>query len=199
MTTSTTILSAASLIAALALPRLASAQAHEHRPGMTHPAGDTARAAAPTQAGQGAFAAIAEVVRLLEADPHTDWSQVNIERLRQHLIDMDDVVLRARVVMEPIPDGARFVVRGSGRTVGAVQRMARAHGAMLGAEGPYRVAAETLADGARVTVRAREAGDTATVRRIRALGFVGLLTVGDHHAPHHLLIARGAAMRDHGH
>ncbi|MFX5914869.1 hypothetical protein ABTE45_18800, partial [Acinetobacter baumannii] len=54
----------------------------------------------PTQPGQSAFAAILEIVALLEADPATDWSKVNIEALRQHLIDMDNVTLRADVKSE---------------------------------------------------------------------------------------------------
>jgi len=33
--------------------------------------------AMPTQPGQGAFGAIQEVVRILEADPATDWSKVD--------------------------------------------------------------------------------------------------------------------------
>jgi hypothetical protein len=43
----------------------------------------------PTFPGQDAFGAIAEVVQLLDADPQTDWSRVDLERLRQHLIDMN--------------------------------------------------------------------------------------------------------------
>src|SRR5438552_18068577 len=39
----------------------------------------------PKSPGQAAYAAIGEVVRLLEADPRTDWSRVNVEALRQHL------------------------------------------------------------------------------------------------------------------
>src|SRR5690349_19552961 len=46
-----------------------------------------AKAAVPTQSGQAAFATISEIVRMLKADPKTDWSRVNIEALRQHLID----------------------------------------------------------------------------------------------------------------
>jgi len=49
----------------------------------------------PSLPGQDAFGAIAEVVRFLEADPETDWSAVDLERLRQHLIDMNEVVLRS--------------------------------------------------------------------------------------------------------
>src|SRR4051794_21173706 len=49
----------------------------------------------PTLAGQEAFGTIQEIVRNLEADPKTDWSRVNIAALREHLIDMHEVTLRA--------------------------------------------------------------------------------------------------------
>ena len=45
----------------------------------------------PTMPGQEAFGTIQEIVRMLEADPATDWSKVNIGALREHLIDMDEV------------------------------------------------------------------------------------------------------------
>ena len=61
------------------------------------PGGTPTATGVPTLPGQDAFGAIAEIVRLLDADPQTDWSQVDLERLRQHLIDMNDVVLRAEV------------------------------------------------------------------------------------------------------
>jgi len=58
-------------------------------------------ASVPSEPGQAAFAAIQEIVGILEADPTTDWSKVNIEALRQHLIDMDNVTLRAEVKRRP--------------------------------------------------------------------------------------------------
>jgi hypothetical protein len=57
-------------------------------------------------AAQAAFATIADVVRKLTADSTTDWSKVNIEALRLHLIDMDDVVMRSAVTQV-----TRLVVR----------------------------------------------------------------------------------------
>jgi hypothetical protein len=56
----------------------------------------------PTMPGQDAFGAIQEVVRILDADPKTDWSKVDLEALRQHLIDMNEVTLRADAAAEPI-------------------------------------------------------------------------------------------------
>src|SRR5262249_56527810 len=67
-----------------------------------------------TLPGQDAFGAIAEVVRILEADPATDWSTVDVERLRQHLIDMNEVVLRAAVQSAPVAGGLAMEVTGTG-------------------------------------------------------------------------------------
>src|SRR5437016_4569299 len=64
--------------------------------GRQSPAGMQSGAAGqPTRPGQEAFGAILEVVQILEADPTTDWSRVNIAALREHLIDMSEVTLRA--------------------------------------------------------------------------------------------------------
>ena len=45
--------------------------------------------------GQDAFGTIQEIVQILQSDPKTDWSKVNIDALRQHLIDMNEVTLHA--------------------------------------------------------------------------------------------------------
>ena len=49
----------------------------------------------PESSGQSAFGAIAEIVQILEEDPATDWSRVDIDALREHLIDMEELVLHA--------------------------------------------------------------------------------------------------------
>jgi len=53
-------------------------------------------AGVPTSPGQEAFGTIQEIVRMLEADPSTDWSKADIAVLREHLIDMNEVTLRAK-------------------------------------------------------------------------------------------------------
>lgn len=176
------------------------AQQHVHRPGMTHEAQPSTDSVSrgPQQGGQSAFAAIAEIVRILSADASTDWPKVNIEALRQHLIDMDDVTLRSVVEQAAVPGGARFTVRGEGRVAFAIRRMAKAHAQMVGAERGEHASVEEIPGGARVTITAANARDTTKVARIRALGFVGLLTTGDHHGPHHIAMARGDAA-GHGH
>jgi hypothetical protein len=55
----------------------------------------------PTTPGQDAFGAIQEIVQILDADPKTDWSKVDLEALRQHLIDMNEVTLKADVAAKP--------------------------------------------------------------------------------------------------
>jgi hypothetical protein len=152
----------------------------------------------PTQAGQAAYGAIAEIVGMLEADSTTDWSRVNIEALRQHLIDMDAVTLRAVVVQRSVPGGIEADVSGSGATVGSIRRMLLAHGPMLDASPEYRVRVEETPAGVHLAVVAENLDDSRLVARIRGLGVAGLLTVGAHHAPHHLALARGAA-DPHGH
>lgn len=178
----------------LALSPASSAQDHQHTPGMTHPAAST-----PKEGGQSAFTAIAEIVKMLDADPRTDWSKVNVEALRQHLIDMDEVTLRAQVATEPVEGGARFTVTGSGRTLDAIRRMTKSR-AMTGTpDNSVRMSVEEISDGVRFTALAGDPSDARAIARIRGLGFIGVVSLGDHHAPHHLGIANGSMGAMHGH
>ncbi len=149
--------------------------------GVGHMTGDTG----PTEGGQAAFAAIQEIVVALMADPATNWSDVDIEALRQHLIDMDNVTLRARVTAEDIDGGARFLVTSDDPAVTAsIRRMTAAHAAtMNGVEG-WTLEATEIPGGAAMVA-------TGDAVKIRALGFIGLMTVGAHHQAHHLALARG--------
>ena len=145
----------------------------------------------PTAPGQAAFGAISEIVRLLKADPTTDWTKVNIEALRQHLIDMNEVTMNAAVVQRNVPGGIEVDVTGAGRTMEAIRRMAINHSSVLDAGGDYRASARETAGGAHLTITAKDANDASVVARIRGLGFAGLMTEGDHHAAHHLALAKG--------
>jgi len=153
-------------------------------------AADTVLPSAPNRAtlpGQDAFGAIAEIVRILQRDPSTDWTKVNLEALRQHLIDMHDVTLTSVVRSEPIDGGVLLTVTGSGRTKDAIRRMVTAHGHMLMAEG-LDGSVENVTDGVRWRVTTRDPGRVAEVR---GLGFIGILALGEHHTSHHLALARG--------
>jgi hypothetical protein len=145
----------------------------------------------PTSAGQAAFATIAEVVRLLKADSATDWSKVDIEALRRHLIDMDAVTMRSTVRQHNVDGGMEADVTGTGETVGAIRRMLSMHAMMLDQTAEYRSTSTEIPDGVRFRVTAKDVKDARAVAQVRSLGFAGLLTEGDHHARHHMAIARG--------
>ncbi len=145
-------------------------------------------AAVPTEPGQAAFGAIQEVVETLQADPQTDWSKVNIDVLRQHLIDMDEVTLRAAAQEEPIENGLRVEVTGSDRTLAAIQRMVPDHAREIDGLHGWTVRTTPLPDGVELTATAN---DQAEVQKIRALGFMGIMVQGSHHQMHHLAIAKG--------
>lgn len=140
----------------------------------------------PTEAGQDAFAAIQEIVDLLEADPDTDWSRVNIDALRDHLIDMHLVTLYAQVEKETINGGAQYQVTGEGRTVGAIQRMVTAHAQQMSNDTDWTADTEERDNGVVLTVTADSDDDVA---KVRGLGFAGFMALGDHHQPHHLMMA----------
>jgi len=163
--------------------------AHGQMHGAMHQGG------APRLPGQDAFGAMAEVVRLLDADPHTDWSKVDLERLRQHLIDMNEVALRSEVKQSPVPGGVVVEVTGSGRTEQAIRTMVIPHAAQLDAMPALAAKAEPIPGGVRLTVTSRTPDDASAVARLRGLGFAGILTLGAHHGRHHLAMARGEMSR----
>jgi hypothetical protein len=154
---------------------------------------------APTLSGQDAFGAIAEVVRILDGDPATDWAKVDLERLRQHLVDMHEVILRSAVQATAVPGGLTMEITGSVRTEQAIRAMVVPHAAELDRTPSYTAKTETVPGGVRLTVIARKADDSKLVARIRGLGFAGLMTEGAHHQAHHLAMARGQALGGHAH
>lgn len=178
------------LAVVISMPSLSAAQdAHSHSPGMAH-----VSAAALTEPGQGAFGALSEVVRVLEADPGTDWSKVDLDGLQAHLLDMDLLVTGSVVETTHVPGGLRAVATGPAPVLAALRRMVPAHAEQLRADPTWTVTTEVLSDAVSLAVMAN---DPATVARIRGLGFFGLMASQDHHREHHLAIARGDA--PHGH
>ena len=155
---------------------------------MAHAAGQ--QSGVPTEPGQAAFGAIQEIVGMLQADPRTDWSKVDVDALRQHLIDMDEVTMRATVKKEPIDNGLRIDVTGAGRTLEAIQRMIPEHARDIGGMSGWTVRTTALPDGEELTVTAT---DPASVQKIRGLGFMGIMVQGTHQM-HHLAMAKGEMM-----
>lgn len=143
----------------------------------------------PREPGQGAFAAIAEIVSLLSANPTTDWSTVDIGALRAHLVDMDVLVTTAQVIAEDIPGGLRMKIAIAAETGGAIERMVPAHAAILAIETGWKSTSEVSENAVSWSVTSPHAA-----AQIRALGFFGLMATGAHHQEHHLAIAKGRTM-----
>ena len=143
--------------------------------------------AQPVSPGQDAFGTIQEIVQILEVDPATDWSKVNIGALREHLIDMNEVTLRAAASERMTDTGIEIAVTGEGRTRDAIKRMVPAHARELAAHGWNATTAERP-DGVTLTVAA---SGKAPLVKLKALGFIGIMAQGSHHQPHHLMMAKG--------
>jgi hypothetical protein len=107
--------------------------------------------------------------------------------LREHLIDMNEVTLRAVATQRPLDNGVDITVTGADRTRDAIKRMVPAHARELGANG-WTGRTEELPDGVRLVVTST---DPKQVVRLKALGFMGIMVQGGHHQPHHLMMAKG--------
>jgi len=140
----------------------------------------------PVMPGQEAFGTIQEIVRMLEADPKTDWSKVNISALREHLIDMDEVTMRASATERSLDNGIEIAVTGEGRTLDGIKRMVPAHVHELSQLG-WNAKTADLSNGVKLTVTSTDAKE---ITKLKALGFMGIMVQGAHHQQHHLMMAK---------
>jgi hypothetical protein len=140
----------------------------------------------PVMPGQEAFGTIQEIVRMLEADPKTDWSKVNISALREHLIDMDEVTMRSSATERSLDNGIEIAVTGEGRTLDGIRRMVPAHVHELSQLG-WNAKTEDLSNGVKLTVTSTDAKE---ITKLKALGFMGIMVQGAHHQQHHLMMAK---------
>jgi hypothetical protein len=166
----------------------------QHQAMMGNHAGLHRASATPTMPGQDAFGAIQEIVRILGADPKTDWSKVDLEALRQHLIDMNEVTLKADAAAQQIDGGLEISVTGTGRTLAAIQRMIPAYAQNVNGFNGWTATAASLPNGELLTVTSI---DPKEIQHIRGLGFIGLLVSGSMHQPHHLALAKGEFDHEH--
>lgn len=178
----------ATFAAVLATPLTAQHADHSGHAG--HVMAEPGTSGVLSEPGDGSFAAITEIVAMLSAVPGTDWTRVNIDGLREHLVDMNQLVVGASVRSELLPNGLEMRIDTAGRAGDAASRMVPAHAPFLAAETGW--ASEVTSEGDEIvwTVTAADAGAFA---RIQALGFFGLMATGDHHRMHHMAMARGEA------
>ncbi|NSX53333.1 hypothetical protein HRQ87_00795 [Sulfitobacter sp. 1151] len=128
------------------------------------------------------------MVAVLRDDPATDWERVDIQALRDHLVDMDNVTTGSAVVADE--DGANviFTITGDADVVASIQNMVTAHSPMLASETGWSVDSALIPYGAKMTITVT---DDAERRQLLSLGFYGVMTIGAHHQGHHLMIAMG--------
>ncbi len=142
----------------------------------------------PIETGQSAFAAIAEIVQILSDDPSTDWTEVNIQALRDHLVDMELVTTEANVRTQSGGRIVEFNITGAGDVADAIERMAIAHSPMLEMATGWAVTAEPSSSGATMRI---EVETDQELDRVTGLGFFGVMSIGAHHQTHHLQLAMG--------
>ena len=140
--------------------------------------------------GQAVFGAVQEAIRRLEADSTTDWSTVDVARLRRHLLDMHRVAVHVTVEEKTsIENGVRLRVRPTTEAARAsLDRVLDAHPHMLKQEAGWSMTVEEV-DGAYVLRTTTD--DPADTAKIRALGYMGLLAYGQHHQRHHWHLVNG--------
>lgn len=143
----------------------------------------------PTEPGQSAFAAIAEIVEILEADPKTDWSKVNINALRDHLVDMEKLTMEAKVTQSVEGDKIVFTVSGTPGAIEAAKRMVPAHAAIMSTKAGWAIEGSVSGDTVKMIVSPTP---QTSAQKIKALGFFGIMASGVHHQVHHMGMATGA-------
>jgi hypothetical protein len=107
--------------------------------------------------------------------------------LRQHLIDMNEATLHATATERMLDTGVVIDVTGEGRTLTAIKRMVPAHAVALRKLG-WDAKTEDQPNGIRLSISTTDPQQRV---KIKALGFMGIMVLGDHHRRHHLMIARG--------
>ena len=142
--------------------------------------------------GQSAFAAIAEIVAKLESNPNTNWNVIDIKGLREHLRDMNKVIIDAVTVAKEIDGGMQFTVTGGVDVKSSIRRMTLAHATFMNNVNGWEYKAKKIDGGAVVTVLVPPQDQA----KIKALGFFGMIASGSHHQLHHWKMALGQNAHD---
>ncbi|MDH3354784.1 MAG: hypothetical protein OEL79_06175 [Chromatiales bacterium] len=142
------------------------------------------------EAGNDAFGTIQEVITQLNMDPTTDWSKVNIEALRLHLVDMQDMTINVTVLsQQPVSKGLKAIVKPTtARAMSALHRVFNAHPEQLKRDTGWLMKVREQDGTFILTITTNHPNE---VNKIRGLGYIGLMAYGNHHQPHHWAMANG--------
>lgn len=142
------------------------------------------------QTGSDVFDAMQEVIEHLKSDPDTDWSKVDLEGLRQHLIDMKAFTEEVEVLEQnPIDSGVKILVKPeTDRAAKALQHMLSMHPKMMKVERNWDMKAQQKKDVWEITCTTSNPDE---VDLLRGLGYIGIVVEGAHHQVHHWMMANG--------
>ncbi len=143
------------------------------------------------EAGNAIFGTIQETIKMLDADPKTDWTKVDLESLRQHLIDMENFTSGVDVLSnEKIEKGSKIVIRAKSKEAHfSLERALKAHPSMMQSETGWTMDVKQNKEEFTLTIETQKPEEVA---RLRALGYIGVMALGDHHQVHHWMMASGS-------
>jgi len=164
-----------------------STAAHDQGHAGTHSINTQSPLTAP---GNDAFGAIQEAIRQLDADPKTDWNKINPEALRQHLVDMHNFTVNVDVLShKSVENGFETVIRPTTkRSEESLDRVFAVHPMQLKKETGWDMQVSKKGDLFTLKVTTSK---PAEISRLRALGYVGVMAMGEHHQIHHWGIVKG--------
>ena len=159
------------------------------------PAASTSSATPLKEAGNAIFGTIQETIKMLDADPKTDLEKVDLEGLRQHLIDMENFTSGVDVLSKKnIEKGSEIVIRAKSREAhDSLSRALKAHPSMLQAETGWTMIVNQNKERFTLTIETQKSEE---IVRVRALGYIGVMALGDHHQVHHWMMASGSNPHD---
>lgn len=143
-----------------------------------------------TEAGHDAFGTIQEIIRKLNHDPKVDWSKVDLEAVRRHLVDMNDMTINIEVLSQRVIDkGVQILVRPTTlRSESALDRVFSAHPGQLKDETGWNMRVQKKGTTYTLTITTKNPDE---VKQINGLGYIGIMASGSHHQAHHLMMAMG--------
>lgn len=182
------------LVVVASLSLLAFDNSGLHVPGGSHHMQDDVHQL-PLQGGQATFAALIELVAMLEKDAETDWDSVDIDSLRAHLLDMNYLMLGTEATTSILSDAQiQFVVRGTEDSIPSIKRMVPAHSRFIEQSRDWEIMSDLTDVGAVVSISVKE---KAHLNRLSALGFYGFMSLDSHHQAHHYQMAIGKIGNSH--
>jgi hypothetical protein len=151
--------------------------------------GDLSSKTTLKEAGTDPFAVIQEVISALESNPNTNWEKVNLEALRLHLVEMQDITINVNVAEKNVESGFEAIIMPiSRRALRAVGNVLQNHKSMLESETGWHMEVIKTEDVFNITVTTTDVNE---INKIRGLGYIGVMAYGNHHQPHHWALASG--------